>query len=460
MKDVSTKGVSWIVALVVGFAFGFGADRLVGGKAGGTGIRPTAMRPPPGPQAPPPPPATPAAKVAFRPDDPVRGPENAKVTIVLFSDFQCPFCARVEPTLKQMELNFKNEIRIVWKHMPLPFHPNARPAAEAAEAAREQGKFWEMHDQLFENQRLLGPSLYESAAKNIGLDMAKFKAAVAAHSGAARIDEDVKQGSAVGANATPSLFVNCRLVSGAYPYDSFKPILDEEVKKADALIAQGKSGAALYDALCAANVKEYPAPKVMAGSGGSPAPGAVLPGGRAAVAVRHDDPAVGKPAAPVTVVEFSDFQCPFCQGAVPAVKDIEKAYPQDVRIVWKHLPLPMHPNAKPAAVAAEAARAQGGSAKFWAMHDKLFGDQRMLNSDQFAAYAKQLGLDVARFKRDLADPKLLARIEEDAQLAQKLGVNGTPTFIVNGEKVVGSAALRPAVDRMVAQAKSQPQAKK
>ena len=351
--------------------------------------------------------------------------------------------------MKQVEQAYPGAVRVVWKHQPLPasMHPQARPAAEAAEAARDQGKFWEMHDRLFANQRALGPELYTASAREIGLDLARFERAVAAHAGAARIDEDQKQAQAVGATATPTFFVNCRRIEGAYPFESIKPILEEEVKKADALLANGTTAAGLRDALCEQNLKAFPSkPAAQAGDGGG---GAVIPGGRAAVPLRKDDPAKGKVNAPVTVVVFSDFQCPYCARATPAVKEVESAYPDEVRLVWKHLPLPFHANAMPAALAAEAAREQGGSPKFWAMHDKLFANQAALSEGTYAQYARELGLDEARFKKDLADPRLRARVQEDAQLAQTLGVNGTPTFVVNGEKVVGSAALKGAVERQL-----------
>ena len=409
---------------------------------------------PAAPPAAPPVPAAVAVKVPLRPDDPVRGPADAKVTVAVFSDFQCPFCARVEPTLRQLEQAFPGSLRIVWKHLPLPpaMHPQARPAAEAAEAAREAGKFWEMHDRLFAAQRTLGPELYESAARELGLDVDRFKKALAAHAGAARIEEDLRLAGTLGASATPTVFVNCRRIEGAYPFESFKPIVDEEVRKAEALARQGKTGAALYEAACDQNVRAFPA----AAAAGAPQPAAPapVPGGRAAVPVRRDDPARGKESAPVTMVLFSDFQCPFCARANPAVKEIESAYPNDVRIVWKHYPLPFHPNAMPAALAAEAAREQGGAAKFWAMHDKLFANQASLSEATYEQYARELGLDLARFRQDMASPRLRSRVEEDAQLAQRMGVNGTPTFLVNGERVVGANGLRPAVDRMLAQARA------
>ena len=452
------KQVSWLVALVVGIVLGVSADRMMGGAGSARPASPT--RPAPAgaaarPSAPPTP-VTTAAKVPLRSDDPARDPEGAKVTIVLFSDFQCPYCARVEPIVRQVEQAYPGAVRIVWKHQPLPatMHPQARPAAEAAEAAREQGKFWEMHDKLFASQRALSPELYESAARDLGLDVERFKQSLASHSGAARIDEDQKLAASVGASATPTLYVNCRRIEGAYPFDSIKPILDDEVRKSDALAREGKAGAALYDAVCEDNVKKYRAtPAAGAAAAAAPAP-AAIPGGRSAIPVRQDDPVKGKAMAPVTMVLFSDFQCPYCARATPAVKEIESVYPNDVLIVWKHFPLPFHPNAMPAALAAEAAREQGGPAKFWAMHDKLFANQAALSEATYEQYARELGLDVARFRRDLASPKLRARVEEDAQLAQRIGMNGTPTFVVNGERVVGSGALRPAVDRQLALARA------
>jgi protein-disulfide isomerase len=152
----------------------------------------------------------------------------------------------------------------------------------------------------------------------------------------------------------------------------------------------------------------------------------------------------------VTVVEFSDFQCPFCSRAVPAVHDIEKAYGKDVRVVWKHLPLSFHPNAMPAAIAAEAAREQG---KFWEMHDKLFSDQAALSPAAYEKYAKEMGLDLARFQASMKAPATRARVEADATAAAAAGVTGTPTFVVNGDVVVGSSALREAVDRQLGRAR-------
>ncbi|HVP69612.1 MAG TPA: thioredoxin domain-containing protein [Anaeromyxobacteraceae bacterium] len=211
---------------------------------------------PAAPQQPPPPPPPAASRVGFRPDDPLKGPKVAKVTVVEFSDFQCPFCSRVNPTLKQLAEAYPKDVRIVWKHQPLPFHSQAMPAASAAEAAREQGKFWQMHDLLFENQQSLGPAQYEQWAAKLGLDSKKFQAAESSDKTKARIQEDMQLGSKVGANGTPTLFVNCRQIVGAQPYESFKKMVDEEIAKADQMQKQGaKLDGSFYERICEANVK-------------------------------------------------------------------------------------------------------------------------------------------------------------------------------------------------------------
>jgi protein-disulfide isomerase len=172
---------------------------------------------------------------------PTRGPKNAPIKVVLFSDFQCPFCGRVEPSIAQLEKDYPGKVQVGWKNFPLSFHDRAKPAAEAALAAHEQGKFWPMHEKLFANQRALSDADLEKYAQELGLDLAKFKAAMSSHKFAAAVDADMKQGSALGVEGTPAAFVNGHLVSGAQPVEAFKKIVDEELKKGPA--GKGKAKA-------------------------------------------------------------------------------------------------------------------------------------------------------------------------------------------------------------------------
>ena len=179
-------------------------------------------------------------------DAPTKGGKQPKVTIVEFSDFQCPFCSRVNPTLAQLEKDYGNDIQIAFRHLPLPFHENAMPAAEAAEAAREQGKFWEMHDKLFANQTALDRANLDKYAQEIGLDMGKYKAAMDSHKFKDRIKQDSDDAEKFGARGTPNFFINGRNLRGAQPLEAFKSAIDEEMKKADEKLKSGVSRANLY----------------------------------------------------------------------------------------------------------------------------------------------------------------------------------------------------------------------
>jgi protein-disulfide isomerase len=402
---------------------------------------PEAPSAPSAPAVPPPAPPSLYREVPLRADDPSRGPADAKLTIALFSDFQCPFCGRIEPSLAELEKAFPGQVRIVWKHQPLPMHPQAIPAALAAEAAREQGKFWPMHAKLFTDQRALGPEVFSRYAREIGLDVRRFEQALAARRGEARIQDDQKLAGQVGANGTPTMFFNCRQVVGAQPIERLRMVAEEELKKADQVLAGKRPGPDFYDRVCKANVSSGAAAAPV------PAQGRVPSEAAAAIDVRPDDPARGNARAPVTIVVFSDFQCPFCARVSPTLDEVQRTYGDKVRIVWKHQPLAFHPNALPAAEAAEAAREQG---KFWQMHDRLFAGQRELSADSYERFAKEIGLDVRRFQESVRSGRARPRIQEDQKLAARIGAEATPTLFVNGERVEGAVpfqTLKPIIDR-------------
>lgn len=157
-----------------------------------------------------------------------------------------------------------------------------------------------------------------------------------------------------------------------------------------------------------------------------------------------DSPRRGPSDAWVTIVEFADFQCPFCGLAEPNVEALLALYPDDVRVVYKHFPLPQHANARGAANAAECARAQGPAPDgyFWEMHDLLFANQASLGPAALADYASRIpGLDVAAWQTCFDARTYDARVKADASLAEDIGVNGTPTFLINGERIVGAQPL-------------------
>ncbi len=160
---------------------------------------------------------------------PSRGPASAPVTIVEFSDFECPYCSRAEETVSEVMRVYGDKIRLVYRDLPLPMHANAPKAAEAAHCAGEQGKYWEMHAKLFANQRALDVASLKGYAKALGLDQAKFDKCLDSGAKAPLVEENRKAGTEAGINGTPAFFVNGILISGAQPFDAFKEVIDAEL---------------------------------------------------------------------------------------------------------------------------------------------------------------------------------------------------------------------------------------
>ncbi len=367
-------------------------------------------------------------------DAPVKGSDKAKVTIVAFSDYQCPFCSRVEQTLSQIERTYGKDVRFAFKNNPLPFHPNAMPAAEAALAANEQGKFWEMHDKLFQNQQALQPADFEKYCKDIGCDVEKLKASIAAHKNKPHIDRDMQEAARLGARGTPYFFINGRSLSGAQPFDSFKKVIDEEIIAANRAIKAGVAPNQVYAALIK-NGKEGSGEPTPSQQAQRPQPAPQPQENQVYKVPVGGSPQKGPSTAPVTIVEFSDFQCPFCSRVEDTLAQVEKEYGNKVRIVWKNNPLPFHPNAMPAAQAAMAAGEQG---KFWEMHDLLFKNQQTLDRATYEKHAESLHLNMDKFKKALDANKYTAQITADQTLASTLGARGTPSFFINGKPLRGA----------------------
>jgi protein-disulfide isomerase len=162
---------------------------------------------------------------------PARGPATAPVTIVEFSDFQCPYCGRLVPTLEQVKAKYGDKIRIVFRQFPLPMHPNAEKAAEASLCANEQGKFWEMHDAMFKNQQELAVDNLKTKAAALGIKPDSFNQCLDSGKYASKIQEDQKEGTAAGVNGTPAMFINGRFLNGAVPIEQITSVIDDELKR-------------------------------------------------------------------------------------------------------------------------------------------------------------------------------------------------------------------------------------
>jgi len=420
-----------VLGLVLGLVLGVGVGRMIwttsgtpadSAKAGTTQIA-AANPSAPAPEAPAQPQQRPVlSQTVFKvplEESPSHGPADALVTLVEFTDFQCPFCSRASATVKQVQEDYGDKLRLVVKQHPLPFHPRARPAALAALAAQQQGKFFQYHDKLFANQQSLDDASLETFAKEVGLDVKRWKKDLTDPKLAAIVDRDSALAQSLGARGTPGFFVNGRFFSGAQPIEIFRAAIDEELAKAQMMVKEGMKPSELYASVLSHGVSAPPPPpeppvqKVDLGTA----------------------PAKGPSDAPVTLVAFSDFECPFCSRAASTVKQMEEEYKGKLRVAFKHQPLPRHSNAKLAAVASMAAHEQG---KFWEMHDKLFANQTALDRPALEKYAQELGLDMGKFKAALDSNKYDEYIAKDSSQGTQLGASGTPTFFINGRQIVGA----------------------
>lgn len=367
------------------------------------------------------------------------GDADALVTIVAFTDYQCPYCSRAEATLAQLRQSYGRDVRLVVAEAPLPMHERARPAALAALAAAEQGAFEPMRARLFAGP--LDDAAIARAAGELGLDVNRFEVdrttvAVAALARSQALAEHL------GVHGTPCFFINGRRIVGAQDIAQFRAIIDERLEAARSLVASGVRSRDVYAQTIAGGADRVEEPAGDQGPG-CKGDGECKPGDDDAPAFGdkiEDVPTEGASArgparASITIVEFADYQCPFCARAEGTVHALEQAHPGEVRLVFKNLPLPFHDHARLMARAAVAAEAQG---HFWEMHDRLFALAGPVDRAVLEGVARELGLDVARFDRDLDDRSVEARVAADEADAKALGVKGTPTFFVDGHRVVGA----------------------
>ena len=373
---------------------------------------------------------------------PSMGPHDAKVTLVVSTDFECPFCSRLAPTLEALHHRYPESVRVVFKNNPLGFHERAMPAAKAAMAAHLQGKFWPYHDRLFSNHRSLGDEELERYAEELGLDVERWRVDKESERVMAKIRHDQMSVVGLGARGTPATFINGKLIGGARPFDDFLREVDAAIIDADEEISRGTPRSYLHIALAKRQSVEGFVSSVI--EGGTPLPPPKReerpppPPEHVEIEAHPDDAFLGPVDAPLVLISFMGFQCPFCRKLTGTLKELHAAYPDTLKIVYKHLPLRFHKAGKPAAMAAIAAHAQG---KFWAYADFLTENFRALGDQNLRVYAKEAKLNVKAFERFLEQEKGKAQFERDLATAKRVEVGGTPTSFLNGQRIGGAQPL-------------------
>ncbi|RLB48982.1 MAG: hypothetical protein DRI90_24945, partial [Deltaproteobacteria bacterium] len=245
-----------------------------------------------------------AAAVPISSKDPTWGSRTAPATIVIYSDFQCPYCSKVAPTFAALKEKYgPKKLRLVWKNFPLPFHKQAMPAHIAAQTVYELGgskAFWKFHDLAFQNARALTPENFQAWAAQAGVDKGKFKTAFASQKGKAKVDADMANGKKAGIRGTPAFMINGIFISGARPQADFEKEIDKQLAEAKKLIAAGTPADKVYVKLTNKNKAKTPA----------------KPDKKPAkddktvwkVPIHKGNPVKGNPDALITIVEFSEYQ--------------------------------------------------------------------------------------------------------------------------------------------------------
>ena len=370
-----------------------------------------------------------AGVVPVTAEDPAWGSPEAPVTIVEFSDFQCPFCAVVRETLGELKRVYgPTQLRLVWKNSPLPYHNLARPAAEAGMTVFALGGsdvFWKFHDLVFANQQQVSTENYLRWAVMAGVDRARFETERSARMRVSKVDEDVALAAQLGVRSTPVFRINGIPLMGAEPKEIFQEIIDAQLAAARGLIAMGTPASQVYGMLSARNAAVALAEmedKTLW-----------------SVPVRKSDPTRGPADALVTLVLFSDFQCPSCRRVDATLARLELKYGTNLRVVWKDYPQPYHDRALMAAVLARVALAKKGANGFWQAHGALFAGQEDLSDGALKLIAKGLKLSWARVQRAYDKRRFRHVFKRSEELAEALKVSGAPCAFVNGHRVAGAA---------------------
>lgn len=338
-------------------------------------------------------------------------PPPRDVEIVLFSDFQCPFCAQLAGSIRAFQTTPIDGVTITvrFKHFPLAMHPAAPLAHQAALAAAEQHKFWEMHDLLFANRQHAQRDDLLAYAERLGLDLNRFRQDLDSDRIKHAVDADKAEGVRRHIDGTPTFYVDGREYVGARSLAQLKQIVEGGQRRA-----------------------------------------------RALAEISDNALSRGPADATVTVELFADLQSPLSRPAMTVLNVVTARYPSAVRLQFRNFPLAFHPHA---ALAHEAAMIAARGSHFWEFAAALLDHQDSVRAQDLIALAGRVGLDETAFAAALGDHRYAPRVDADVEDAARRGIRGSPVIVVNGTRIDGVPSLQTLTEHIDA-ALTAPQAKR
>jgi protein-disulfide isomerase len=361
-----------------------------------------------------------------RGDSPSYGPADAPITIVTWSDYACEYCAAAQDTLDGLDRLYPGQIRLVARAMPVE---DETIATEAALAAAAQGLFRPMHQRLYALHGRVDRPQVELIARELGLDMLRFRADLDTGVYRKAIAADLVDARKLGITGTPMFFIDGRPVFGNQSLAVFADVVDQELLRAKevaathppdlyaAMIANGKSTADARGDVSNVPIQLTPTNVYKMGFG--------MP-----------NQTLGKDDALVTIVEWSDFECPYCAKQAPELQQLRAKFGDDLRVVFRYYPVPVRFH-RESMIAAEAAAAAAAQGKFWAFHDQVFAHFGELTRADLERFAKAAGLDIDKFRAALDDRRYHDAVLAEGAAAAAMGVQATPTLFINGRPYVG-----------------------
>lgn len=331
---------------------------------------------------------------------------------------------------------------MAYRHLPLDFHDQAKPAAQAALAALKQKKFWEYSDKLFANQESLNSDLYVTLAEELKLDINQFKSDMFSEDTAAQIQADGILASSAEIDGTPTFLVNGLKLVGALPFDSFDMVVKTQLSRVNTRVKAGKKPYQARGEVSQLNLMR--APRKDGGSRKLPALRRVP---------INNAPKKGAVDPLVTIVVFSGFACSHCKTMAKTYDEIVAAYPNDVQLVFQQYPLDSQ---KPGLLAAEAALEAHAQGKFWSYHDILFNNPDALSESDLIQHGKSVGLNVSKLRAALKKRTHRTSVEKIKYQGVNLSVAGTPCSFINGKQIEGAhpvEKIKEMIDEALTQAK-------